>query len=407
MTRLASGWSFITADEYCSSVRDGTHDSPKSVDQGYPLVTSRNIKGGLLELVSANIISPHDYEEINRRSKVDQWDVLYSMIGTIGEVYLVESEQPEFAIKNIGLFKCNSEEDGRWLSYWLRSSHAGSYVRERLRGATQQYIPLGELRKLPILIPANANERKQIIHVLKSYDDLIENNRKRIDLLEESARLLYREWFIKLRFPGYESRKEVEGIPEGWSKGSVVDFVSIMSGGTPNTKSDGFWGGDIPFFTPKDCTDSFYVSSTEKTLTESGLNSCNSRLFPKETIFITARGTVGKLTLAQQPMAMNQSCYALAPKAGGHVDNLFLFLAMLDAVEFVKQMATGGVFDTIVVDTFKKIPFLCPDAQISLQFGLLVRPIFEQIENLLNQNLRLTLARDDLLPKLMSGQLAA
>jgi len=127
----------------------------------------------------------------------------------------------------------------------------------------------------------------------------------------------------------------------------------------------------------------------------------NSRLFAKETIFITARGTVGKLALVQRPMAMNQSCYALTPKSG--LDNLFLFLAMEDGVEHLKTMASGGVFDTIVVDTFKRMPFVCPTAEMTKNFGNIVRPLFSQIENLLLQNFALASARDELLPKLMSG----
>jgi type I restriction enzyme, S subunit len=157
----------------------------------------------------------------------------------------------------------------------------------------------------------------------------------------------------------------------------------------------------VPFFTPKDCNGSMFVLRTEKTLTEDGLQACNSRLFAKDTIFITARGTVGKLALAQKPMAMNQSCYALTPKS--ELDNHFLFLAMEDGVEHLKTMASGGVFDTIIVDTFKRMPFVCPSTKITKSFGEVVRPIFSQIENLLIQNVTLMSARDELLPKLMSG----
>ena len=138
-------------------------------------------------------------------------------------------------------------------------------------------------------------------------------------------------------------------------------------------------------------------------LTESGLSSCNSRLFAKNTTFITARGTVGKVALAQKPMAMNQSCYALAPKQD--YDNLFLFAAIEDAVEHFKQVAVGGVFDAIVIDTFKVIPFVLPDAALTRTFGNTVRPLFQQIETLLLQNAKLAQSRDLLLPKLISGQL--
>lgn len=261
-------------------------------------------------------------------------------------------------------------------------------------------LELERLESFQVKIPSIALQQK-VADVVRNYDDLIETNRRRIALLEESARLLYREWFVNLRFSGHESVKWIDGLPEGWLSGFASDSINVLSGGTPNTKIERFWDGEIPFFTPKDCKGSMFVSSTEKTLTEEGLQACNSRLFAKETIFITARGTVGKVVLAQKPMAMNQSCYALTPKTG--FDNLYLFLAIENGVEHLKAMASGGVFDTIVVDTFRRMPFVCPFVEVTKSFGSVVRPIFNQIENLLIQNELLMSARDELLPKLMSG----
>jgi type I restriction enzyme S subunit len=268
-------------------------------------------------------------------------------------------------------------------------------------GAAIQNINTDIVRNTEIQLPDLATQRAMTA-VLSAYDDLIATNQRRIALLEDAARRLYREWFVHLRFPGHESVPVNGGLPEGWSKGSAYDFISILSGGTPKTGVEHYWGGDISFFTPKDSPDAFYVLGTEKTLTESGLASCNSRLFAKNTTFITARGTVGKVALAQKPMAMNQSCYALAPKQD--YDNLFLFAAIKDAVEHFKQVAVGGVFDAIVVDTFKVIPFVLPDTVVTRAFGNAVRPLFQQIETLLLQNTQLAQARDLLLPKLMSGQ---
>lgn len=376
MTSLASEWNFITADEYCSSVRDGTHDSPKFVDQGYPLVTSRNIKGGLLELASANIISPHDYEEINRRSKVDQWDVLYSMIGTIGEVYLVESDQPEFAIKNVGLFKCNTEEDGRWLSYWLKSSHAGSYVRERLRGSTQQYIPLGELRKLPILIPANTNERQQIIHVIKSYDDLIEINRQRIALLEESARLLYREWFVKLRFPGHDTEN---GLPKGWAQKTLADLATLNYGKA--LKAEVRKDGDIPVYG------------------SSGIVGYhNESLINGHCIIIGRKGNVGSVFYSHEP------CFAIDTVfyINSEQTSYYLMLVLQNMNFISSDAAVPGLNRNYAYS----LPVIVPDETTANAFEELVAPIFGQVNVLEKINKNLSEARDALLPKLMSGQLA-
>lgn len=295
-----------------------------------------------------------------------------------------------------------SVADPEFFFNYFRSPVGRSRIRAIVGGAAVKGIRGSDLQLIKVHLPP-VSEQVAIREVIAAYDDLISTNQRRIALLEDAARRLYREWFVHLRFPGHESVPMRDGVPEGWEQGTAFDFVSILSGGTPKTGMDHFWGGGIPFFTPKDSPDAFYVLDTEKTLTESGVANCNSRLFPKNTTFITARGTVGKITLAQKPMAMNQSCYALVPRQ--NYDNLFLFLAINEAVEHFKQVASGGVFNAIVVDTFKIIPLLLPKAAVTRGFGVKVRPLFEQVETLLLQNHALARARDLLLPKLMSGQL--
>lgn len=292
--------------------------------------------------------------------------------------------------------------DPEFFFNYFRSPIGRSRIRAIVGGAAVKGIRGSDLKLIKVHLPPLV-EQVAIRQIVATYDDLIATNQRRIALLEDAVRRLYREWFVHLRFLGHESVPVKDGVPDGWQKGSAHDFVSILSGGTPKTGIEHYWGGEISFFTPKDSPDAFYVLGTEKTLTETGLATCNSRLFAKNTTFITARGTVGKVALAQKPMAMNQSCYALVPKQD--YDNLFLFTAIKDAVEHFKQVAVGGVFDAIVVDTFKVIPFVLPDAGVTQAFGNTVRPIFQLVETLLLQNQQLARARDLLLPKLMSGQL--
>jgi type I restriction enzyme S subunit len=178
--------------------------------------------------------------------------------------------------------------------------------------------------------------------------------------------------------------------------------MEVLSGGTPKTKVPDYWDGGIPFFTPKDVTDHAYVGSTEKTITEAGLKNCNSRLYPKDTVFITARGTVGKISLAQRPMAMNQSCYALVAKPP--INQCYLYFALVDGVEQFRGRAVGAVFDAIIRDTFKLIPFFVPDETIIQAFTAHAMPILRQIDVLSAETQKLTKARDLLLPRLMNGE---
>lgn len=243
----------------------------------------------------------------------------------------------------------------------------------------------------------------KIAAMLSAYDDLIGNNLARIKLLEEMAQITYEEWFVRMQFPGHETAEinPDTGLPEGWETGSCFDSMEVLSGGTPKTNIEDYWNGSIKFFTPKDASDGAYTNITEKTITSLGMKKCNSQLYEKDTLFITARGTVGKLNLAHEPMAMNQSCYALRARDG--LTQYFLYCALTKIIDAFKGAASGGVFDTIIIDTFKFLPFVKPKVEVVTKFDDLVAPLFSSMSNLLEQNRLLEEAKNTLLPRLMSG----
>lgn len=180
-----------------------------------------------------------------------------------------------------------------------------------------------------------------------------------------------------------------------------TSLISVLGGGTPKTGNPQFWDGTIPFFTPKD-VGSPYTFETEKSITESGLSHCNSRLYPKNTTFVTARGTVGKISLAGTPMAMNQSCYALASET---VDPLLVYFYALKAVTSLKHKASGAVFDAIVTRDFDTETINVLSTEDSHSVNSIVTPIMETIHNNSKENMQLAVLRDTVLPKLMSGEL--
>ena len=178
-------------------------------------------------------------------------------------------------------------------------------------------------------------------------------------------------------------------------------LINVLGGGTPKTGNPEFWDGSIPFFTPKD-VGTPYTFKTEKYITELGLKHCNSRLYPTNTTFVTARGTVGKISLAGAPMAMNQSCYALTSEI---VDPLLVYFYVLKAVNALKHKASGAVFDAIVTRDFDgEIINILSDADSEAALSI-IKPMMEAIHNNSKENMRLYAVRDTLLPKLMSGDL--
>ena len=269
-----------------------------------------------------------------------------------------------------------------------------------ISGATVDRIPLTKFPDFELRLPSLGAQHR-IASILSAYDGLIENNQRRIQLLEQAARLLYKEWFVHLRFPGHERVKIKHGVPEGWARTTAFDVMDVRSGGTPKTKISDYWDGEIRFFTPKDAIDCAYAFSTERTLTEEGLRNCNSKLYPKDTVFITARGTVGKINLAQTEMAISQSCYALIARPP--IDQYFLYFTLIEGVEQLRSRAVGTVFDAIISDTFKLIPFIVPDSRLIQAFAESALPLLQQIAGILSATRKLTKARNLLLPCLMNG----
>ena len=158
-------WRETTLGEHYD-VRDGTHDSPKYIQDGFPLVTSKNLKNGKIDLTKVKYISKEDYEDINRRSGVSLGDVLMAMIGTIGNPVEI-IEPPEFAIKNVALFKTNDEQSPAFLFYFLSHPHTISKMMADAKGATQKFVGLGYLRSFPILVPP-LEVQEQIVEKLKA-----------------------------------------------------------------------------------------------------------------------------------------------------------------------------------------------------------------------------------------------
>ena len=224
-----SNQEFIPASEFCELVTDGTHDSPKKTEFGVKLVTSKNIVGGKLDLTSAYFISESDAQNINKRSQVHINDVLLSMIGTVGEVALIEKE-PDFVIKNVGLLKNSDPKKAKWLYYYLKSPITQNLIKDRLRGTTQQYIPLGELRNLPILKPNSEEHLQNTIDQLSSLDKKIQLNIQINQTLEQIAQALFKSWFVDFD----PVRAKVQALSDGLSlEQAELAAMQAISGKTP------------------------------------------------------------------------------------------------------------------------------------------------------------------------------
>ena len=409
--RMMAMWPVKRMDELCEITSSKRIFAADYVSEGVPFYRGREITEkykGNLDVSTELFITEKKFIEIECKFGAPKTgDLLLTSVGTLGSVYVVKSsDRFYFKDGNLTWFRNFRELDSQFLYYWLGSPQGKAELQKATIGSSQSAFTIVLLKGMEIKLPPLSAQRR-IADILSAYDELIENSQRRIRILEEMARSLYREWFVYFRFPGHENHPLVPSslgdIPQGWEVKPFTEVADVLSGGTPKTNVAEYWNGEIPFFTPRDAPSFFYVQETDKHVTELGLVKCASQLYPPDTVFITARGTVGKVALPSLPMAMNQSCYALRGKLG--VSQRFLFLMTLQQVEYLKTNTGGATFDTIVVDTFRRMEVVKPSIVIISCFARQTDPIFEQVNTLQCQIQNLRQTRDLLLPRLLTGEL--
>ncbi len=377
-------WNSIRADEFCESVRDGTHDTPKQQSFGYKLVTSKHIQDGLIQPDDAYYISEDDYKKINERSKVEKWDVLMAMIGNgLGRSAIVESN-PDYAIKNIALFKMGGNEvKAKWLHYFLSTNYTQQVIINYLQGTGQPFLSLSLLRKFKVPNPPLSTQQKNA-SILSAYDNLIQNYKKQIEALQTAASELYKEWFVRFRFPGWQNAEFENGIPKGWKVEKLGTLANISTGKC--NREDAEEDGIYPLFD----------RSQEIKKSNEWIKDCEAIIVPGEGTSFIPRYYKGKFNL-------HQRCYCVEPKYPNF--GKFLFYVLMLNRKYFLSVATGATVPSLRYNNFASMKFVLPEMSLCNNFNKIADDIFAKVDNLNKQITNLTQQRDFLLPRLMSGKL--
>lgn len=374
------------------------------IAEGIPCIMPTNI-GSHLNFIVDGIahVSEVDANRLSRHL-TEFGDIIYARRGDIEKcAYVTTNEEKWLCGTGCLKIRCNNGVNSRFIAYQLSTAECKKWITGNAVGTTMLNLSKGILSNLPLLVPSHEDQRR-IASILSSLDRKIELNNKINADLEEMAQAIFKNWFVD--FEPFKDGKFVDSelgmIPEGWKVGRLTDVIKLMPGGTPKTSEPLYWdNGTIPFFSPKD-VNGVYCFATEKHITETGLNKCSSNLYPKDTIFITCRGTVGKVCLAACDMAMNQSNYAI--KAIDGYSQYYVFFLVKSVVERLIKKSNGAVFSAITSKDFDE-EILIPSQKAVEDFTNMIDGFFRRIFTIGTENSRLSLLRDTLLPSLMSGEL--
>ena len=374
-----------------------------NLKRGYDLPESQRRPGPYPVISSAGITGYHD------EYMVEGQGVVTGRYGTLGEMYYVDGKYwPHNTALYVTTFKGN---DPKYIYYLLTCLG-------RIRTSDKSAVPgvnRNELHEMEIPAISDTKQQKKVAAILSALDAKIDCNNRINAELEAMAKTLYDYWFVQFDFPDANGKpyKSSGGkmvynatlkreIPLGWHDSNVMAVADLLGGGTPTKKKPEYWSGNIPFFTPTDADGSIFKFSTADYITSEGLKGSSTKLFSKHTVFITARGSVGRLVLAGVDMAMNQSCYALRAKAG--ISHVFLFFLAKELIHHLHVKSSGSVFDSIVSNDIELTKLAIPKAEVIEEFAAVVEPAFEKIANNTRENQQLAQLRDWLLPLLMNGQ---
>ena len=355
------------------------------VDVGTPIVTVEHLGSRVFSEQNLPMVSDADKSRLSKYV-LKKGDIVFSRVGSVDRCSFVDQKHDGWMFSGRCLRVRPSEEvEPLFLYYFFCLNATKEFVRSIAVGATMPSINTKLLGEVEVVCPGIEEQRK-IADILSKIDDKIEENQKINENLQQQAQALFTQCY---------EQADVS-VP-------FTVLIQVLGGGTPKTGEASYWNGEIPFFTPKD-VGTPYTLTTEKTITQSGLEHCNSRLYPVNTVFVTARGTVGKVGLAGVPMAMNQSCYALTGKS---ISPLLTYHYTLMTVAHLKHKASGAVFDAIITRDFETETVKKLSDTLAEQFVAVASPIYECILNNTLESQRLADLRNALLPKLMSGELDA
>lgn len=355
------------------------------------------------------------------KRKVTNNSIIYSTVRPNQEHHGFLVEPPNNLIVSTGFTTIDvidPEVDSKYLYYAITQKHITDYLHNIGENSVSSYPSINpmDLGNLKFVIPELKSDQIKISQFLSILDEKIEiNNRININL-ESMAKTIFDYWFIQFEFPNNEGKpyKSTGGemtyspilkrdIPAGWNASNILSVSNLLGGGTPSKSKPDYWNGDIPFFTPTDTSSDIYSLTTEDYITEEGLQKSSTRLFSKNTIFITARGSVGRLALNSVPMAMNQSCYALQAK--NDVSYSYLFFLTKELIHHLEVKASGSVFDSIVSNDIEYTNLVIPSSNTLIsKYSKIADPLFEKIELNTKENNKLIKLRNWLLPMLMNGQ---
>lgn len=413
----------VKLGDVCASIYDGDHSAPPKSKSGIPFITISNINAGdgFIDFSNTAFVPEEYCKSLKVERKPKRGDVLYSVVGSFGIPSLIKSDEKFVFQRHIAILRPNERIDSTYLYYVLKDPNFYHWADAVAIGSAQRTVTLGQLRNKEIDLPDLETQRR-IAGVLSAYDELIENNRKQIKLLEEAAQRLYKDWFVDLNFPGHETTSIHNGLPDGWKRICLGELLSSHIGGG--------WG--------KDTCDADYsvgalvVRATDIEDIRNGITSnvplrwhlksnySSRHLEVGDIVFEVSGGSkekgVGRsllvtneyLALLGAPTICASFCKRMHLET--YTDSLYLYWTIqhdlaLGAIRKYEKSSAGNIINFLWKEFLESYEIALPNEETRLAFEATAGPLTTGIGECSQQVSAAREARDRLLPRLISGEI--
>ena len=401
----------VVLNDVCELIVDCPHSTAYDEGTGYPLVRTPNIGRGRIIYSGMHRVCEEVYNKRNARAIPQTNDLIFAREATAGNVALIQEGEKVCLGQRTVLIRPNANlVNPAFLTYHLLAPEQQYKLLSTANGATVAHVNMPTIRNLKLSLPPLATQHR-IATILSRYDSLIENYQKQIKLLEEAAQRLYKEWFVDLHFPGHENTNIIDGVPEGWEKKTIDDVTCKITTGLNPRKNFVLGKGSNYYVTIKNMADNtLFLDDRCDRVDNEALEKINKRSDLKiGDILFSGIGTIGRVALVYIPTNnwnVSESVFTL--RANDIVTKEFLYLMLLspDMQNYCQSNAHGAAQKGIRMADLKAYSFNLPPFGVIQKFTNLVTPTIKKVSSIRNQIRLLTEARDRLLPKLMSGEIA-
>lgn len=392
-------WEKVRLGDVTDSCLGKMLDQHKNKGDLHPYLANINVRWGNFELDNLPQMRFEDSE--NERYGIQYGDLIVCEGGEPGRCAIWKEQIPNMKIqKALHRIRVHDCLDYRYLYYWFLWARKRGELEQYFTGSTIKHMPGEKLKSIVIDMPP-LNTQRYIASILSAYDDLIENNQKQIKLLEEAAQRLYKEWFVDLRFPGWENTKIVDGVPEGWTCTKLGKVLKTFSGSTPSRQNNEYYqDGSIPWLKTKELNDRFILSTEEK-ITETALKSTSVHIIEKESVIMAMYGaTIGKLGISTSALTCNQAC-CVFDLTVSPLTNEFLFSWLYHKKPYLISLGKGAAQPNLSQEFIQSIDIILPPSIFIAEYTRLTHPFFQSIKNNQEKIEHLSILRNQLLKNLL------